>query len=253
MVGLASLLATRAATAWAGFVAAAPITPTLAVLGSSVLQPQDLLNGLPIVAGATGAMAAALLLQRKRWMPTPALVILVGIPLLLPAAQNVPAGVLFIAIALVCLTLDVALPIAPQGAQARRFPWYASGILGGLAFAAILTAASAVPAIAPLVAMYPALLVISLAAIRFGAGPGAALRVCRAALGANVAVATFAATPALFPRVSSAISLVLAWIVFALIAGVWPLLVRALRMQIQPAATPTPSPCPNQPCVDSRL
>lgn len=234
LVALASLLAGRAGAAWAGFVAAAPITPSLAVLGTSALPPQALVSGLPVVAAATTVMAAVLLWQHKLWMPTPALALLLGIPLLLPLTRQVPLVVLFASVAAVCLILDVALPASPRSTEpSGRLPWPVAGFLGGLTFAGLLAAVAAWPAFAPMLAMYPVLLVISLTAVRLSAGPAAALRVCRAALGANVAVATFAAVPALMPSsVSPWMALTAAWGVFALVAATWPSLVRVLRLRM---------------------
>lgn len=223
LVAACAKLAAVGKRQWSGFLAAAPITPTLAVLQSSHLEAQDLALGIPTVAAATTCLALGYMARAYLKVPGTPWLVIVGVPPLLWFMSMIDVVAQLALIVVLCLAVG-APPSLPGFQSVRKLDWWKAGLAGAIFFVVLLAVIAFSPAAAPWVATYPALLLISLLVTQLGQGRMESAALAKAALPASAGVAAFLGATAWIsvPGAGDGVHLLVGWAAYAAIALVWP-------------------------------
>ncbi len=225
-----TLLARRGGR-WAGLLAAAPVTPTLAFLAVGGMAPGTALRGLATVAAALlGLVAATRLGHRAPWA-SPVLLVAAATPLAVPFLHVPPSLLAALILLLAALCRTPQPDPAGSGVARPRMPLAVAFVAGALALGAVGVVRTAWPEGVGVIAVVPALLLCSLAVAEVQRGRGAAQQVASGAAAASVGVAAFVAVLALPADAvpGAAARLVLAWAAFLAVTASWGQLARLVR------------------------
>ncbi len=226
LVAASTEVARRSKSTWGGFLAAAPITPTLAILDGPGQDAARAIEGLPVIFAATLCLAVTLSWQRRQVSVSPALALLVGVPPIAWAVRGLPAFLALAAIVAV-VALQMRRPATPAAAAAARqrlrLGFVPRGIVGALMIAGVLWASRAMPLLSPLLSLYPSLLLVSLLVAQWGGGVATTASLARFGLAAGVAVSAFVIVVTLIGGNGNPdpLALVFGWLAFILVAALW--------------------------------
>lgn len=226
-----------------GWLAAAPLTPTLAIM--SVGTGIDWSSGLAVIAGATVGLVSPAVLRSfgVTWHPLPTMALFgaVAIADLLYLASAPINAAVFVGALLLGGRAYSKLPQGPPRKAPPKWRWALDFALTAGALLALPLAAGASPLLAGIVASSPLLLMASLATTQHQAGASGVLAVGRGAMGASLGVAAFVATAwALSEGTPALLVVVLGWAAFAAGVALWNRLTPSWRTAASPASTAGP-------------
>lgn len=202
-----SIAARRSSGRLGGLLAAAPITPTFAVLAMGA-EPAMLTRGLPVV-GVTAVLVAWLLGVRLRGLLLASPVVLLG-----PLGWTV--GIVGVARAASLRTMGVG----PR--RSKGLPLLARFFVGAGTVLFVAAASQWMPAMAPYLAMAPWLFVAALIAAVLDQGPSGGRTVLRGGIVGIVGVAGYAWAAAWAAAWSPDIAaLGIGWVAYIAIAWAW--------------------------------
>ncbi len=224
----------------AGILAAAPVTPTAAILVLGAMAPSRvLLHGMPIVAATALAILVSTWLHRRGTRGAVWLSLSIIAPLALLFDAGIPVSIL------VPMTFAAALiaqgtrrrQMAATPSTRRSLPVLARFLLGAGSVALVAIVQRWTPAFTPFVAVMPLLFVASVLGAQWHAGQERALAVLRGGIAGTVGVTAFilAFTLARVVAIGNLGALLLAWCAYALAAFLWTL---STREKSAPARNP---------------
>ncbi len=235
VAGLAVVATTTVAAksdrALAGILAAAPVTPTAAILVLGASAPaRVLLHGLPIVAATALAILVSTWLHRRGTQGSVGIALALIAPIALLLNSGIPVAIL------VATTLAAA-GIAQgthrkQGTSApstrRNLPVMSRFLLGAGSVTLVALVQHWTPSLTPFVAVMPLLFVASILGAQWHTGTERALAVLRGGIAGTIGVTAFilAFTLARVAATGNLGALMLAWFAYALAAFLWTLATR---------------------------
>lgn len=240
LVGLAALagigvtfstaLARRASGPAAGIVAAAPVTPSAAVLvfGAYSSAPWDvLLEGTASVVAVIVVLAGvAMMAHRQYRVPVWIAIVVLVPPLGWSVRMALPLSWQLVAVPVVAVGAGWAIGRLRYGSQRRagaRLSVIQRFSLGAFAVLLVAAVAEFFPSAAGLVALFPVLFTAALAVAQLDGGPDHSWIVARGGVAGSIGVMAFAVAGAgvyaLLP--GRVVPLLFAWFAFFAAAGAW--------------------------------